>query len=81
MEKEPEVNKNKNRNIYFYVAYSPYFSTSIHRLINRLKIYFNLSWMIVIMSYHIFNNLAELINGYLAAKIGRRILSKDLMDI
>ena len=32
------------------------------------------------MSYHIFNNLAELINGNLAAKIGRKIFSKDLMD-
>ena len=32
------------------------------------------------MSYHIFNNLAELLNGYLAAKIGQGIFSKDLMD-
>ena len=32
------------------------------------------------MSYHRFNNLAELLNGDLAAKIGRGIFSKDLMD-
>ena len=32
------------------------------------------------MSYHIFNNLTELINGDLAAKIVREIFSKDLMD-
>ena len=32
------------------------------------------------MSYHRFNNLAELLNGDLAAKIGREIFSKDLMD-
>ena len=32
------------------------------------------------MSYYIFNNLAELLNGDLAAKIGRGIFSKDLMD-
>ena len=32
------------------------------------------------MSYHRFNNLAELLNGDLVAKIGRRIFSKDLMD-
>ena len=31
------------------------------------------------MSYHRFNNLAELPNGDLAAKIGRVIFSKDLM--
>ena len=32
------------------------------------------------MSYHIFNNLAGLINGDLAAKIGRGVFSKYLMD-
>ena len=31
------------------------------------------------MSYHGFNNLAELLNGDLAVKIGQEILSKDLM--
>ena len=31
------------------------------------------------MSYHRYNNLAELLNGDLAAKIGRGIFSKDLM--
>ena len=32
------------------------------------------------MSYHRYNNLAEPLNGDLAAKIGRGIFSKDLMD-
>ena len=36
-EKEPEVNKKKNRNVYFCVAHSRYFSTSIHRVIDKLK--------------------------------------------
>ena len=31
------------------------------------------------MYYHRFNNLSELLKGYLAAKIGRVIISKDLM--
>ena len=43
IEKEPEFSKKKNRNVYFCVAYSRYFSTSIHRVINRLKNSFNLS--------------------------------------
>ena len=38
MEKEQDARKNKNRNVYFCVAYSRYFSASIHRVINRLKI-------------------------------------------
>ena len=49
-------------------------------VINRLKKSFNLSWLRVRMFYHIFNNLAELLNGDLAAKTRRGIFSKDLMD-
>ena len=41
---------------------------------------FNLSCLIVQISYHRFNNLLEIINGDLAEKIGRGIISKDLMD-
>ena len=47
----------------------------------RLYKSFNLSWLIVWMSYHRFNNLAGLFNRDLVAKIGRGIISKDLMDI
>ena len=36
--------------------------------------------MRVRMSYNRFTNLAELLNGDFAAKIGRGIFSKDLMD-
>ena len=32
------------------------------------------------MNYHIFNNLAELLNRNLAAKFGRGILFRDLID-
>ena len=78
--KERDVKVKKNRNVYFSVAYSWYFSTEIHRVIDRLKKSFNLTWLRVRMSYHRYNNLAELLNGYLAAKIGRGIFSRDLMD-
>ena len=78
-ESEPEVNKKKNRNAYFCVACSRYFSIPIHRVINKNKS-FNLSWMRVRMSYHRFNTLDEFLNGYLAVKIGRVIISCDLMD-
>ena len=69
IEKETDVNRKKNINVYFCVAYS-----------RGLKTSFNLSWLIVRMSYRRFNKLAELINGYLISKIGRAIFSKDLMD-
>ena len=41
---------------------------------------FNLSYLRVKMSYHIFNIFGKLINGDLATKIGWRILSCWLMD-
>ena len=41
---------------------------------------FNLSWLRVRMFYYRFNNLAELLNGDFAAKIGQEIFFKDLMD-
>ena len=78
--KVQDVSVKKNRNIYFCVAYSRYFSTEIHRVIDRLKKSFNLTWLRVRISYHRYNNLAELLNGDLAAKIGRGIFSKNLMD-
>ena len=49
-------------------------------MIDRFKKSFNLTWLRVRMSYHRFNNLVELLNGDLAAKIGRGIFSKDLID-
>ena len=79
-ENDPDTPKKKNINVYFFVACSRCLSTSIHGVIYRPKKSFNLSWLRVRMSYHRFNNLAELLNGDLAAKIGRGILSCDLMD-
>ena len=79
-EKEQDVRKKKNRYVYFCFAYSRYFSTSTNRVIDRLKKSFILSWLRVGISYHRFNNLAELLNEDLAAKIGQGIFSKDLMD-
>ena len=49
-------------------------------VINGLKYIFNLSFIIVHMSYRIFNNLDELLNGDLTMKIGQGILSCYLMD-
>ena len=54
--------RKENRNVHFCVAYSHCFSTAIHRVINRLKKSFNLTWLRVRMSYHRDNNLAEILN-------------------
>ena len=42
-EKERNFSVKKNRNVYFCVAYSCYFSTAIHRVIERLKKLFNIT--------------------------------------
>ena len=65
-------------NVYFLIAESQYFFTFIHRFIDNK--FFDLFCLRVGMSYHWFNNLAELLNGDLAAKIGQGILFYDLMD-
>ena len=49
-EKELDVSVRKNRNVYFCVAYSRYFSTEIHKVIDRLKSSFNLTCLRVRMS-------------------------------
>ena len=37
IENEPDIRKKENKNVYFCIAYSRYFFTSIHRVVNRLK--------------------------------------------
>ena len=79
-EKEPEVKKKKNINVYFCVAYSRYFATSTHRVIDKLEKLFKLFKMRVRMYYHRSNNQSKFLNGDLAAKIGQGILSCDMMN-
>ena len=45
IEKEQDVSVKKNRNVYFCVAYSRYFSTSIHKVTDRLKNSFKPTWL------------------------------------
>ena len=53
----------------------------VHELFNLfLYTFFNLYWLRVRMSYHIFNNSDEILNEDLADKIGQVILSKYFMD-
>ena len=45
IEKERDVSEKKKINVYFCVAYSRYFSTSICRVIYSLKKSFNFTWL------------------------------------
>ena len=63
MRNYPATEKKENRNVYFCITYSRYFSMSIHMVISSLKNSSNLSCLWVQMYYYIFNNLYNLING------------------
>ena len=69
-EKEPDVATNKNRNVHFFVAYSHYFSTSIHTVMNRMKRSFERSCLRVRMSYLRFYDLAEFLTETSLQKLG-----------
>ena len=77
-EKEPDVNKKKQKCLLLYFLIT-LFSYIFPQGDQHAKKYFNLSWLRVRISYRIFDNLAELLNGDLATKIGQGILSKYLM--
>ena len=79
IKREPDVNRKKNRIVYFCFCLITLFSYIFPQDDHQDKMYFNLSWLRVWMSYHRFDNFTELLNGDLATKIGCGILSKYLM--
>ena len=78
IEKEPDVNKKKHKCILLCFLLTLFFYV-YHQGDIQAKNNFNLFWLIFRMSHHIFNNFAELLNKYLAEKIGQGILPKYLM--
>ena len=77
-EKEPDVNKKKQKCLLLCCLIT-LFSYIFPQGDQQANKYFNLSWLRVGISYHIFDNLAELLNRDLATKIGQGILSKYLI--
>ena len=67
-ENDSKTYKNKNINILFCTAYSHYFPTNIHSVIDSQKC-LTLSWIIVRMYCHRFNKLYELYNRHLSLKL------------
>ena len=80
MKNDPGTCKRENINVFFCIECLRWFYTYMHRVINSLERSFNFSWIQLCISYHIFNNLNEQLNGDLAGKIGRGIHSHELMD-
>ena len=61
-EKEPESNKKKTE-MYIFLCMLVLFSTSIPKVIDKLKQLFHISWVRVQMYYHRFKHLAQKLNG------------------
>ena len=79
IQKKTRLQLKENRNVNFCVAYSGFFYIYPSGD-QQAKHYFILSYLRIRMSYHRLNNLAEVLNGNLAVKIGWGICSKYLMD-
>ena len=74
--------KNRKKSDSFAANFVQHFNTTTSRTDLRKYMKFKVVKHLnpLRISYHGFNNLAELLNGDLAVKIGQGIFSKDLMD-
>ena len=82
---EPPAKRHKERNarrtIYFCVGYSRAWVEPIHKIINRLRKEFGLTWLRTSMSYHRYPNLRELFQGDLTTKLNEGIDSEDFKTL
>jgi hypothetical protein len=70
----------KSRAVFFCLGYSWLWNTPIHVLLRRLHNKYNLLWLRVTMSYHHFNNLREMFQGYRNQVLIKNVKSKDFRD-
>lgn len=70
--------KRKNRNTYFCINYSKFFSKPIHAIIEKWRKRYRLTWLRVGISYSRFSNLAEKITANLKEKLREKIGLKSV---
>jgi hypothetical protein len=78
-EEKKEQDKQRNRSVYFCIGYSKFWKEPIHRWIMKLRNRFNIKWLRILMSYHRFPNLREMLAGDLASKQTEGVQSLDFM--
>ena len=69
-----------SRNAYFCIGFSQLWREKIHSVIKRVRNAHDLKWFRVRMSYHIFPNLGEVLQGDMIGKLRKGIGSKDFLD-
>ena len=74
--------RDRKRAVYFKIGYSDFWRKPIHKIIKEIKGKFSsLAWLRVSMSYHRFNNVRELFQGDLNAKLADGLRSLDFKDL
>ena len=74
--------RDRKRAVYFKIGYSDFWRKPIHKIIKEIKGKFpSLAWLRVSMSYHRFNNVRELFQGDLNAKLADGLRSLDFEDL
>ena len=76
-----QLQRDKDRTIYFCVGHSDAWAKPIHHVIKELKQQFGIKWLRVSMSYHRFPNLRELFQKDLNKKMNVGICSKDFQAL
>jgi hypothetical protein len=64
----------------FCLGDSRFWNTPIHVLLRRLRNKYNRLWLRFTMSYHRFNNLCEMFQGYLNRVLMKNVESEDYRD-
>jgi hypothetical protein len=76
-EEKLERDKQRNRSVYFCIGYSSLWKEPIHKLLKKLRNKFELKWLRILMSYHRFPNMREMLQGDLSKKLTEGVESKD----
>jgi hypothetical protein len=67
-EEKLERDKQRNRSVYFCIGYSKLWKEPIHKILKKLRNKFDLKWLRILMSYHQFPNMREMLQGDLFLK-------------
>ena len=67
-----KMKRGGKHNAYFCIGFSQLWREKIHSVIKKLRKYHDLKWLRVRMSYNIFPNIGEILQGDLVGKLRER---------
>jgi hypothetical protein len=77
LNKDKDKPLQRNRSVYFCMGFSNFWKEPIHKWLKLLRNRFDLKWLRILMSYHHFPNLRELLVGNLLKKLTEGVESMD----